>query len=83
MLQPNRRRYFIRGRKGTLVYVSPEEYMFRFFHDAVERNGKIIGYVHNFYNDYVVVLHTLQTLCFKSTVIEGQLALLKFYNISN
>lgn len=72
------RRFFIRGRKGECVFVNADEYTFRFYHDAVKKDGNVIGYVHPFYEDFVVVLRDLRTLCFKETAAAGREALIKF-----
>lgn len=76
------RMFYTRGRKGQSVFVSPGEYIFRFAHDAVKKNGELIGYVHNFYDEYIVVLPNLQALCFRPTDFEAREALHKFTNLN-
>lgn len=77
------RQFYIRGKDTTPVLLSAEEYVFRFFLDSIRKDGEIIGYVHPFHDEYVVVLKNLRSLCFTSSVERGREILLKYYNISD
>ncbi len=83
MQHTNERRFFIRGREGKPVFVNPIEYRFRFAFDAVEKKGEVIGYVHQFYDDYIAVLPNLVTLCFRPTEEAARKALVDFCNKPN